>query len=228
MLQAILVAGLVLVIVVLTMTRLRYLPGLLLVTAARRSTKSKGPQFLPDEWVETRTRAREFDNCVAYGYDAHLGALDPGDVGSRWFGVEFYKPDDLTSGYATWTRKTVRAGFRVDGMLTISLRRMSLAMSRTGGWNPVLVYLGGKLPKSPEDLGPTKRDYHMARLDRDGWWSHKPGENAPERLNLRSVLFLQNYTPVGLMLVDNSQILAHHGIVKQSVTQECELSNDQS
>lgn len=117
------------------------------------------PAFDPISWAPCRYAA----NCYTYVLDI---------LPSRWVLTSaLCRPGEVEDEANNSTRRlswrTVRSGFRSDGLRPATLRSL---LERPGNRYLVAVMFD---PRSP--------DYHLVRLDADGEWSHKPGSDPVSR-----------------------------------------------
>lgn len=123
------------------------------------------PSYNPQKFNKTR-RVRESHNCFAYAFD-YIELPDQTKCDEKKCDVPFHQPG-YASGYPKWSE--------------IRTKRCPELLARLRGDIPGLiapVKFQEKCPSGSSKVAVIKTkkntDYHFARQDKNGFWSHKPG-----------------------------------------------------
>lgn len=158
-------------------------------------TNGSEPAYVPDQWNNSKV-TRKLNNCYAYflqDLDGHDRFPQPGalaDRRKRPFAFLFLKTEKQTqdrkgnkkgnkkpfSLKEPYTCKDVRRAVFADNHTILPSSRFTKCPSR---------YYKGFLAV---DDGNKDGDYHFYIQDADGYWSHKPGEQAVRRTDKKQEL----------------------------------------
>jgi hypothetical protein len=134
----------------------------------------------------------EVANCYSYALGVRGVSLGPGHTARR-LAVSLGQPDPAAGSLSH--RGGVQAlldSLELDGNDRLGLGEV-LRLARDARQGTIAVAYHGSRRNG--------FDYHFARLDRVGGWSHKPGAGPAQAIGLLRVLVLPGYRPVALLRV---------------------------